>query len=137
MTQQFLKKLRAFAFLAFLFTFSCNKPPYKPDYKNAKGYVIAKEICKANEADDYWLVDLTYFLDTSQYGDTLVLNGRTYTNVIKTIGLDQRLKQIGMTVSLDFKTITSDKIHTIGCTVANPITYDLKELFIINQFEIR
>jgi hypothetical protein len=67
----------------------------------------------------------------------LVLNGTTYTNVIKTKGLDQRLKQIGMKVSLDFKTVTPDKVETTGCSVTNPVTYRLKELFIINQFEIR
>jgi hypothetical protein len=80
---------------------------------------------------------LTYNYDTPQYGDTLILNGRAYTNVIKVKGLDPRLKQIGMTVAFDFKTITADKVQTTGCSVANPITYDLKELFIINQFEIR
>jgi hypothetical protein len=137
-----MKKFTLLNFISFFIfslqiSSSCNKPPYRPDYKNAKGYVIAKEVCTANEADDYWLIDLTYLNGTPQYGDSLILNGRTYTNVIKTKGLDPRLKQNGMTVSLDFKTITSDKIQTTGCTVTNPVTYDLKELFIINQFEIR
>jgi hypothetical protein len=31
----------------------------------------------------------------------------------------------------------ANKVQTTGCTVANPITYNLKELFIINQGEIR
>ena len=65
----------AFCFLAFLNLCSCNRPQYVIDYKNAKGFVIGKEICKANEAEDYWLIDLTYFNGTPQYGDTLVLNG--------------------------------------------------------------
>lgn len=125
------------ACIAFLSLLSCNKPPYRPDYKNVKGLVIGKETCKANEADDYWLIDLTYYADTPQYGDTLFLNGRTNTNVVKVKGLDSSLKQIGIAVSLDFKTITSDKVQTTSCTVSNPITYNLKELFIINQFEIR
>jgi hypothetical protein len=123
----------SFFIFSLIISSSCNKPPYKPD-KNVGGYVIAKEVCKANEADDYWLIDLTYNYDTPQYGDTLILNGRAYTNVIKVKGLDPRLKQIGMTVAFDFKTITADKVQTTGCSVANPITYDLKELFIINKF---
>jgi hypothetical protein len=131
-----IKQIIIIASVILLMT-SCNKPPFIPDYTNAGGYVIAKEVCKANEADDYWLIDLTYYPNTPQYGDTLVLNGTTYTNVIKTKGLDQRLKQIGMKVSLDFKTVTPDKVETTGCSVTNPVTYRLKELFIINQFEIR
>jgi hypothetical protein len=117
--------------------YSCKKPDYEPDYKNATGYVIGKEICNTNEANDYWLVDLTYMAETPQYGDTLLLQGRTYTNVIKTNGLNERLKQIGMTVSLDFKTITANKVLAAGCTLSNSVIYNLKELFIINQFEIR
>jgi len=52
-------------------------------------------------------------------------------------GLDQRLKKIGMKVSFDFKTVTTNKVETPGCNVTNPITYRVKELFIINQFKIR
>ncbi len=137
MKRSFVKKLNTTTCIIIVLLFSCNKYPYKLDYKNVGGYVIAKEVCKANEADNYWLIDLTYYQNTPQYGDTLVLNGRTYTNVIKLKGLDQGLKQIGMTVAFDFKTITPDKVQTTGCIVANPITYNLKELFIINQFEIR
>lgn len=116
---------------------SCNKQPYISDYNNVKGYVIGKEICNDRD-DDYWIIDLTY-PDFTQYhyGDTLVLNGTKYTNVIKTKDLDQRLKNFGMAVSIDFKTITPNQVVTIGCTISNPTIYKLKELFIINQFEIR
>jgi hypothetical protein len=116
---------------------NCNKPPYVPDYNNVKGFVIGKETCHTNAAKDYWLIDLTYRSDTPQYGDTLFLNGVTYTNVIKTKGLNERLKEIGMKVSLDFKIITPERIETTECNIADPITYRLKELFIINQGEIR
>lgn len=117
---------------------SCRRQgPYVPDYTNAGGYVIAKEICHADPSQDYWLVDLTYHRDTPQYGDTITINNTTFTNVVKVKGLDQRLKQIGMTVSFDFKTVTPNKVETTGCTIASPVTYKLKELFIINQGEIR
>lgn len=116
---------------------SCNKPPFRPDYTNAGGYVIAKEVCNADVSHDYWLVDLTYYRDTPQYGDTITINTTTYTNVVKVKGLDNRLKQIGMTVSFDFKTVTPNKVETTGCSVSNPVTHKVKELFIINQFEIR
>jgi hypothetical protein len=116
---------------------SCNKPPYKPDYVNAKGFVIGKETCNSDQQNEYWLIDFTYLQDTPQYGDTLTLNGVIYTNVVKTKGLSERLKEIGMRVSIDFKTITPTKVTTSGCDLSNPVTYGLKELYIINQFEIR
>ena len=122
----------------FLFRYStCNKPPYVPDYNNVKGYVIGKETCDTDSTKDYWLIDLTYRLNTPQYGDTLYLNGVTYTNVIKTKGLSARLKEVGMKVSMDFKIITPDKVETTDCDVGAPVTYNLQELFIINQGEIR
>lgn len=131
LTQSVVTCLLMFAFC------SCRKPISIPDYSNVDGYVMGKEVCKANEADNYWLIDLTYNYNTPQYGDTLILNGRTYTNVIKTKTLRPPLNKVGMPVSIDFKVITSDKVQTTGCSVSNPITYNLKEFFVINQFEIR
>ncbi|MEJ7676392.1 MAG: hypothetical protein WKG06_00625 [Segetibacter sp.] len=64
-----------------------------PIFKIATGYVIGKESCNTDETKDYWLVDLIYLQSAPQYGDTLVLNGITYTNVIKTKDLDERLKK--------------------------------------------
>jgi hypothetical protein len=94
------------------------------------GYVIGKEICDTNEKNDYWLVDLTYRPNTPQYGDTLFFNGEYYFNVVKTKGLRDTVKHIGKAVDIEFKTITSKKIETTGCNVVNPITYDLKEIFV-------
>jgi hypothetical protein len=124
---------------AFCFIFySCNnKHPFKPDYNNIGGYVIAKENCDINESNDYWLLDFNVYQNTPHVGDTIVLNGITYTNVLKVKGLDPRLKKIGMRVSIDYNKISSNKITTTGCTVSSPILYSLKELFIINQGEIR
>lgn len=131
-----MKRLFNKLFLISIFL-SCNKRPNIPDYSNTGGFVIGGEICKTNEAENYWLVDLTYYSDTPHYGDTLVLNGITYTNVVKVKTLDSRLRVVGTKVSFDFKTITPNKVTTIGCDVATPEIYDLKELFIINQGEIR
>ncbi len=130
------KYLAIFVFILTLFI-SCKKRPFIPDYTNTGGFVIGRESCKTNETEEYWLVDLTYYSNTPRYGDSLSLNGITYTNVVKVKTLDPRLKQIGMRVSFDFKTITTNKVITTGCTISNPVTYNLKELFIINQFEIR
>ncbi len=132
----------AFNFIIFflsllLFFEACKRQPYSPDFNEADGYVIGKETCNTDETKDYWLIDFTYDSNAPQYGDTLILNGITYTNVIKTKDLDKKLKQIGLRVFIDFKTITSDKIETTGCNVSTPETYKLKELFIISQGEIR
>jgi hypothetical protein len=114
----------------------CNGSIYIADFMNAKGYVIGKEICHTDETKDSWLIDLTVFSDTPQYGDTLVLAGTTYTNVVKVKTLSENLKRTGIKVSLDFNILTPITSAT-GCEVANPITYPLKELVIIKQGEIR
>lgn len=118
---------------------SCKRDPYIIEYKNLKGYVIGKETCNTDERDDYWLIDFTYGTNNLKVGDTLVLNGITYTNVLKTKGkfFDERLKIIGLRVSIDYKTITTEKISTSGCDVQNPVIYSLKEITIIYQGEIR
>ena len=127
-------------FSLFLFSLliqaSCKEGLYFDDMNHVKGYVIGSENCTNND-DEYWLIDLTFFSDTPQYGDTLNFNGTSYKNVVKTKGLNQRLRQIGMKVSFDFKVISTEKVETTGCTVSNPTTFKLKELFIINQSEIR
>jgi hypothetical protein len=138
-----MKQLQTIRLLVILFIIaifiqaSCNKPPFKPDYENIGGFVIGKETCNTDDTQDYWLLDFTVYPNSPKVGDTLVLNGTIYTNVLKLKGLDPRLKQIGMRVSIDYKTITPNKIITTGCTAASPITYALKEIFIINQGEIR
>jgi hypothetical protein len=116
---------------------SCNtKTPFKPDYSNLAGYVIGRETCDTNETNDYWLLDFNVYPITPHVGDTLVLNNITYTNVLKVKGLDPRLKQIGMRVSIDYNKISNRELTT-GCTVTSPVVYLLKEIFIIHQFEIR
>lgn len=129
-------------FILFLTAFyfilsSCNnKRPFKPDYSNIGGYVIGKETCDTNEANNYWLLDCTVYPNSPQIGDTLTLNGLTYTNVLKVNGLDPRLKRVGMRVSIDYKKVSGKEL-TSGCTVTSPVVYFLKEIFIINQGEIR
>lgn len=125
-----------FSFLLLGF-FSCNnREPYKPDTTLVAGYVIGKETCNTDETKDYWLVDLTYRPSTPQYGDTLFYNGHYYTNVVKTKGLNDKVKRIGIPIDIEFKTITTYKVKTTGCDINDSITYDLKEIFIINIGEI-
>jgi len=129
----------ALIFVPFIPLFiSCNnKQPLKPNYSNIGGYVIGNENCYADSTKDYWLLDFTVYINSPEIGDTLKLNGITYTNVLKVKGLDSRLQKIGAKVSIDYNTISSDKIISTGCTVSTPVTYALKEIYIINQFEIR
>lgn len=130
----------SFFFLAYLIFFeSCKnsgRPAY-PDYKSINAYVIGKEACYSDNTKDYWLVDFNYDPNTSQYGDTIILNGITYTNVVKTKDLASWAKRIGEKLSIDFKTISTNKVQSSGCNLLPSQTYILKELFIIHQFEIR
>lgn len=117
---------------------SCNnKEPFKLPYKNIGGYVIGSETCNMNVIQNYWLIDFTVYPNSPHIGDTLALNGITYSNVLKVKGLDERLKQVGMKVSIDYNVVSTEKVITTGCTVATPIIYSLKEILIINQGEIR
>lgn len=120
----------------YIFSSCNNKTPFKPDYSNIGGYVIGKESCDTNETNDYWLLDFNVYPNTPHVGDTLILNGITYTNVLKVKGLDPRLKQIGMRVSIDYNKISAREL-TMGCSVRSPEVYFLKEILIIYQFEIR
>ncbi len=123
---------------AFCFIFySCNKYPLKVDYSNIGGYVIGNETCSADSTNDYWLLSFTIYSDSPQIGDTLTLNGITYNNVLKVKGLAPRLQKIGAKVSIDYKKVSSNKIITTDCTVSSPEVYALKEIYIINVFEIR
>ena len=137
MRQKILLFIGSLVIITLLVSSSCNKPPYKPDYKNITGFVIGKETCNTDDTKDYWLIDFTYAPNPPKVGDTLVFNGSTYTNVLKTKGLDLQLKVIGMRVSIDYRIISADKIVTTGCNVPSPVTYNLKELTILNQGEIR
>ena len=117
---------------------SCNnKEPFKPPYDNIGGYVIGTETCNIDSAQNYWLLDFTVYPNSPHIGDTLTLNGIPYTNVLKVKRLDPRLKQVGMRVGIDYNVISSNKITTTACTVTSPAVYNLKEMSIINQFEIR
>jgi hypothetical protein len=112
----------------FIILHACKREPFKPDFEHAAGYVIKKEICKSNADEDYWLVDLSYPLNTvTNYGDTITIDGRFYTNMIKSTKLPASFKEIGKQVSFDFY-LSNTKIETTGCTVANPVTYNLKEI---------
>ena len=138
MRHQVILLLISISLLNILCASSCKRPGvYIADFKNIKGYVIGKETCNTDDSKDYWLIDFTYGSRNPIVGDTLLLNGNTYTNVLKTKGLDQSLKVIGMSVSFDYRIISAGKVLTTGCNVPSPVTYNLKELTILNQFEIR
>jgi hypothetical protein len=120
------------------FVSSCNnKQPFIPGYNNIKGYVIGKETCNSDETKDYWLIDFTYGSDNPHVGDTILVNGITFNNVLKTKGLDQQLRIMGLRVTIDYRVISSTKATSTGCDVLTPVTYSLKELTILNQGEIR
>ena len=119
MPQNIILLISTFISLPFVICSSCNKQPFKPSYHTAVGYVIGKEICNHDTAKDYWLINIISSSSVQQqYGDTLSLNGITYTNVIKTIGIKNNFKIIGQKVGFDFTT-SKDRDSTKGC-ILNP-----------------
>lgn len=116
---------------------SCKKKPFIPPYYDAVGYVIGKETCNDDTAKDYWLIDIYSSSSVrQQYGDTLVINGIEYTNVVKSTGLSDYLKTIGQKVGFDFL-ISDSAVVTTGCSVDMPVTYKLKVANIIRSGEWR
>lgn len=118
---------------ATLYLSSCgNKEPYKPSYEISAAYVIGRENCYIDSSRNYWLLDLTVYPGTKQYGDTITYNGKVYTNVVKTTGLTAPFNRVGVKVGLDF-TISSDRTQTDYCNAASPVTYNLREITIIHE----
>lgn len=116
---------------------SCKRDPYKPDFDHAGGYVIGKEVCKADTAQDYWLVDLSLdYTASNTFGDTITVNGIIYNHMVKTTGLLPQFHVIGKKISFDCR-FSASKVQTTGCTVASPITYNLKDMTVLASGEIR
>ena len=114
-------------------TISCRtKDPFKINHELAGGYVIGRESCTTDTTQDYWIIDLTGLAENKQYGDTITLEGKVYTNVVKARGLDTSFQKIGKKIYLGFD-ISKDKVQTENCQVTTPITYSLKELIILDQ----
>lgn len=136
--------MKSLLFSPLLFTFfltlllsSCKRDPYKPDFEHAGGYVIGKEVCKADTAQDYWFIDLSIdYSATNTFGDTIGINGTTYNHMVKTTQLLPQFHVIGKKVSFDCH-FSSSKVQTTGCTIPNPITYSLKEMNVLASGEIR
>ncbi len=116
--------------------YSCKEKPYEFPFKNSGGYVIGKERCNDDTTLDYWLIDLSIFPRPGIYGDTLLLNGIKYNNVVKTKGLHSSLKIIGQKVDFDFH-LSDSPVQPINCNLPNPITFSLKDMQVLNQAEIR
>ena len=135
--KQFIQSLSILSIIIISMAASCRREPYKPDFEHAGGYVIGKETCKSNPDSDYWLIDLSHPANVvTTYGDTITVEGISYTNMIKTTELSPALKTVGKKVSFDFR-LSRSKVSTTGCTSPYPITYNLKEMQIIAQGEIR
>lgn len=126
--------------LSLLFIFSsssCRREPYKPDFDHAGGYVIGKEVCKEDTAQDYWLVDLSLnYSATNTSGDSITINGIKYNHMVKTKGLLPQFHVVGKKISFDCR-FSALKVQTTNCTVASPITYSLKDMTVLASGEIR
>jgi hypothetical protein len=123
--------------LSFLFSnLCCRKDDFTAPFPNLKGIVIVREVCNSDTSKDYWLIDFTSGTPIKQVGDTLVIDGFKYNNVLKTKELDTSLQIPGQKVSIFYKTISADKVITSTCDLANPVTYPLKELTILFQGRI-
>lgn len=119
------------------FAGSCNtKEPYELPYFNIAGWVVGKETCHSDPEKEYWLISCTYYPNSPQIGDEIVVNSQPYTNVIKLKGLAPDLQKVGTAVSIDYQYISPEKVTSYSCNVSNPIIYPLKEIRIINQFFI-
>lgn len=117
--------------------FSCGKEPKEVDFLSVAAYVVGKEYCNSNEAEDYWIVDCSVAPNTPQLGGAVMVDGTTYVNALKVKELSEHSKIRGARVLFDYRVISPNPVVSENCTVDTPIVYALKELFILNQFELR
>jgi len=68
--------------------------------------------------------------------DTINVSGTKHNNVKKLKGLKKRTQNIGMGLSIRYKTFSNNKVVVPNCIVVNPIINSLKELNIFNKGEI-
>lgn len=127
-------------FIPVLIFLSCNNKSngYVNDgEKTLAGYVIGREICHNDINLDSWLVDFTFMNNQEQVGDTLTIQGITYTNVLRVKGLSSGFRQPGFSVRVYYKDITSGPVVPTGCDHPDAEVYNLRELTIIRQSEQR
>ena len=122
--------------LSCIYILSCKNEPYKPNFETAGGYVIGKEKCNTDTAQDFWLIDLSIFPLLNSYGDSLILNGITYKHVVKTTDLAPQFKNLGAKVGFDFH-LSQSLIQSANCSISSPVTYSLKQMSVLNQGEVR
>lgn len=129
-------KTYIFLLLSLAFLASCsNAGPLEAPYNQGGARVIGRETCNVDTTKDYWLVDFSYPSLQKQWGDTIVFHGKTYFNVVKTLGLDSQFQAVDKTLALGFN-ISKEPVTTQGCNVGSPDTYSLKVITIATQGEI-
>jgi hypothetical protein len=98
----------------------------------ASGIVIGKEVCKTDTTNDYWMINITSSSSgQQQFGDTVLINGVQYNNVVKTGGLPNEMKKTGTKIGMDFY-LSKDKKQTSNCTMSFPVLFYLKVAEIVN-----
>lgn len=105
----------------------CKKQPYKNDKPTMSGYVIGRENCISDESKDFWLIDFTYFPNTEQVGDSITLNGRLFSNVLKLKLSDSAYRIIDKSISVEYTNILPANLTT-PCEIANQTLFNLKEM---------
>jgi hypothetical protein len=123
----------------FIFTASCKRDvePHVDREKSLSGYVIAREICHLDARKDYWLIDFTYTDNQLQLGDTLLLDGIEYTNVLKVKELDPRFHRPRMAVKMVYESDPAVAPEPADCDHPDAAVYLLKELVVVRQVELR
>ncbi len=132
------KKIFIFFCLIF-FLHACDPVPYQPPAYQVNAYVVGEEICKADSNYNYWLLNVSSQNNLPYKGDTIVYNGVKYTNVFKTISLNNSLRHPGKNVSIKFNYASQDyqKSQSSNCDAANAETFALTDIILFQQSEIR
>jgi len=115
----------------------CKPHSATDDMINLNGYVVGREVCDVDGFGDYWIVDFTWGTKNRKLGDTIVYNGVTYTNALKTKELGANLKVPGKAVSIFTPKVSQTRITASGCTAQQPLAYPLREFTIYLQAELR
>jgi len=118
-------------FLSMIIVFcSCTKQPEPVDRLRTAGYIIGKEFCYTDATKDCYLIDLTFYPNTPQIGDTLLFNSIVYTNVIKSELPDSTARANLVPIVIEYNDILPKK-YSEGCEIQNSISYSLKDQSVV------
>lgn len=106
---------------------SCNGEINKPKYSHGVGFVVIRETCFLDPTNDPWIVDISYPVPQSEFGDSINIDGINYLHAVRSFDLPDSMKIEGLAIDFDF--LSNGKKATLsGCNADSSSIFNLKEV---------